>query len=154
MSSERFRYALEALLRRRRADWKTVKMEEAQAGSIVDRRNDEVDQAKGGVAETEQLLRQERRDGAAIDPRREHLLGGYLSLQRKGLEDSQRALKSARDMHERIRTNLEGISRGIKSLEKHREGREIEHKFEQGNREQKRVDELWLLRRRRNDKSK
>jgi flagellar export protein FliJ len=154
MSSERFRYALDALLRRRRSDWKTAKMEETQASRVVERRDEEVGQARHGVAETEELLRETRRGGAAIDPARWHLLSGYLSLQRKSLEDRQRALTRAQEVHERIRSGLETISRGIKSLEKHRDHREADHKIEQGNREQKRVDELWLLRRRRNENRK
>ncbi len=151
MSSERFRYALEALLRRRRSDWKTVKMEETTASKVVDDRNSEVDQARGIVEETEQSLRHARRDGVEIDPNRQHLLAGYLSLQREVLGQRQHALGQAREMHERIRTSLEGVTKGIKSLEKHREQREADHNVQQGAAEQKRVDELWLLRRRRKE---
>jgi len=141
-----FRYPLDALLRKRRSDWKTVKVEETTAGQVVDGKNAETAEAKGSVAGTEDMLRESCRDGMRIDPLRHHLLSNYLSQQRTVLKQKHQALVKAREVHERVLVNLEGIGRGIKSLEKHREGKEEEHKFERKGLEQRQTDELWLLR--------
>ncbi|HXF88970.1 MAG TPA: hypothetical protein VNK48_11510 [Xanthobacteraceae bacterium] len=145
MTTRRFRYALEALLRKRRSDWRTVKGEEMAAGRVVDDRRAEVDRAQGGVAGTEQLLRQARRGGSAIDPEQQHLLGNYLAHQRLVLAERCAALARAREVRERISANLADISRGIKSLEKHRARREADHRAAEGRREEHVLDELWLL---------
>lgn len=148
MSARRFRYPLEALLKKKRSDWKTVKVEEVTASRVVDNRRADVDQARDGIDEVEQLLRHARRDGTGIDVVQQHLLGNYLTYQRSVLVRRQQALQQAREVHGRIRSNLDGVARGIKSLEKHRVGREAEHRTAQRQLEQKNLDELWLLGRR------
>jgi hypothetical protein len=82
---------------------------------------------------------------------RQEMLSKYLSQQRSELEQRYQALQQAKQVHERVAKNLEGIGRGIKSLEKHRGGKEVDHRFEQGKLEQKQIDELWLLRQRKNE---
>lgn len=145
MTEKRFHYSLEALLRKRRSDWKTVKVEEATAGKVVDKKNEEVTAAKDVVDGAEQLLRDSCQSGKPIDPQRHYLLSSYLSQQRKELTQKQQALAKAREVHEKVAENLSGIGRGIKSLEKHRTGKEEQHKFELSLLEQKLTDELWLL---------
>jgi hypothetical protein len=145
MAAARFRYTLDALLRKRRSDWKTLKQEEVQAGRVVDSRQVEAQRARGTVAQAERLLRAGRRDGATIDPARQLRLSGYLAQQRAALADRERALAQAREVRERIRANLEGVARGIMSLEKQRAAREADYRREQGYVEQRRADELWLL---------
>lgn len=146
--SKRFRYPLDALLRKRRADWKTVKAEEATASQVVNRQNDEVRDAASSVSSVESTLRESFQSGMRIDPLQQELLSGYLSQQRSALKQKQQALTKAQEVHQQVATSLEGIGRGIKSLEKHREGRETGHRLEQHSLEQKQVDELWLLRQR------
>ena len=146
MSKNRFHYSLEALLRKRRSDWKTVKVEETTAGEVVDRKTAEVTNTKDVVEGAEQLLRDACRDGMQIDPHRHHLLTNYLVQQRTVLKQKQQALVKAREVHDQVTENLVGIGRGIKSLEKHRTGKEEQHKFELNLQEQKVTDELWLLR--------
>lgn len=150
MSPSRFRYALDGLLRKRRADWKTVKMEETTIAQVVEQRVADANDAHRTVRETEQLLRQGRGDGETIDPLRQHIFASYLTEQRGVLGQRQQALKQARDVHEQIRSNLERIARGIRSLEKHRAQREADHRLLQEGIEQNRADELWLLQRRSN----
>ena len=95
MAESRFRYVLDALLRKRRSDWKTVKLEEATAAHVVERRDAEVHEVHGSVNTTEQLLRQGRRDGEAIDPLRQHILAAYLAQQRGMLTERRQALGAA-----------------------------------------------------------
>lgn len=146
MKQAPFRYAFDALLRKRRSDWRTVKLEEITAARVLEHRDAEVTQTRDQVRETESLLRQARRDGEPVDVLRERLLAAYLHHQRGMLVQRQHVFEQARDVHERVRSNLEGIARGIKSLEKHRMRREAEHRLLQQNIEQNRIDELWLLR--------
>lgn len=123
-----------------------MKLEEVAAARVVDSRHAEAEQARGSMKETEQQLRHAQRDGMHIDLLQHHLLSGYLRHQRGVLHERELALNRAHALHERVRSNLDGIARGIKSLEKHRTGREAEHRLEQSSREQKGVDELWLFR--------
>ncbi|MFL6180642.1 MAG: hypothetical protein ACJ74E_12485 [Actinomycetes bacterium] len=146
MKQAPFRYTFDALLRKRRSDWRTVKLEEITAARVVEHRDAEVTQTRDQVRETEYLLRQARRDGEPVDVFRERVLAAYLHHQRGMLVQRQQALEQARDVHERVRSNLEGIARGIKSLEKHRTQREADHRLLQQSIEQNRIDELWLLR--------
>ena len=145
MATTRFRYPLDALLRKRQSDWKSVKLEEVTAGRLVETRGTAVDQARGTLEGAEQLLRSARGAGTPIDPAQQLSLGNYLVHQRAALHEHRQALRQAQDLRERVRSNLDGISRGIKSLEKHRAARETNHRLEQDNLEQKRLDEIWLL---------
>jgi flagellar biosynthesis chaperone FliJ len=145
MSGKRFRYPLDALLRKRRADWKTVKTEEMTASRVVERHNQEVGAVKNSIDDVERTLRDSYQEGVPIDLSRQQLLSNYLSQQRHVLEQRQKALHKAKEVYQQVVNSLEGIGRGIKSLEKHRVGKEADHKVEQYSHEQKQLDELWLL---------
>jgi len=146
MAQKPFRYSLEALLRKRQFDWKAVKLEETTAERAVSHGAVRVEEARGTIEQAEELLREARRDGTPIDATRQELLLNYLGQQRLELQERQQRLQRSRDVHTQIQSNLDGIGRGIKSLEKHRAGRQAEHALTQYGIEQRGVDELWLLR--------
>lgn len=140
-----FRYPLEPLIRKKRSDWQAVKIEEVTAGTLVDRRKTEVSKVRDDIDDAEQTLRQSWRNGMSIDPLQQQLMTTYLLQQRHLLKRHEGALEKARETHNRVLSSLETIGRGIKSLEKHRAGKEEVHQVEQSRREESAVDELWLL---------
>ena len=144
--ARRFRYSLDPFLSKRRLDWAAVKIEENQARSIVERREQEVAAIKGAIGEAEHLLRRACEHGAPIDRDQQQNIARYLKHTRTSLAEKHKLVDQANKVHERISRNLDLIRQGIKALEKHKANKHTEHSRDAQRREHNQLDELWLLR--------
>ena len=144
--TKRFRYSLDPFLKKRKLDWAAVKIEEAQAKSVVDRREKEAASLLGAINEIEHRIRESAERGASIDRDQQQNTARYLKHTRGDLAEKRKQLDQASNVHEQIRKNLDAIRQGIKALEKHKTNKQAIHTHEALRRERDQLDELWLLR--------
>ncbi|MBI3900275.1 MAG: hypothetical protein HY308_18580 [Gammaproteobacteria bacterium] len=143
--TKRFRYSLDPLLKKRQMDWSIVKVEEANAKSVVAKKENELKGIEGVIDETETLLRQSGEQGATIDRERQQSILNYLAFRHQDLNEKRKQLEQANKVHQQISRNLGTIRQGIKALEKHQSKKLGEYTDENIRREHKQLDELWLI---------
>lgn len=143
-----FRYSLDPFLKKRKLDWAAVKVEETQAKSIVERRENEATSIQGAIGEIEHRLRQSAERGVSIDRDQHQNTSHYLKYTRRDLAEKRKQVDQANKIHEQIRRNLDTIRQGIKALEKHKANKQAKHAQDALRREHNQLDELWLLRER------
>ncbi len=150
--TDRFEYQLESLLKKRLLEQDAARAEETAAREIVDVRRKAAEAVSKTIDVTEQELRKQYAHGSALDPEEQRRLMTYLTHQRKELDKKRSEVEQAVKMHEDMLRNLEAARCSVKTLEKHREGRRTEFSLEWQRAEQKRVDELWLMREHHDDR--
>ncbi len=144
--TDKFEYQLESLLRKRRLEQDVALAEEVAAREVVDARRQEAALLEQTVDLTEQELREQCAQGRDLDSGRQALLQTYLAHQREQLKRKRSDVNQAARAHEHTVQNLEFVRCGVKTLEKHKEGRHTQFSIEWQRTEQKNVDELWLMR--------
>ncbi|GEM_PF-3489563 len=149
---DRFEYQLESLLKKRLMEQDVARAEEATAHALVDTRRAEAEAIEKIIGTTEQDLREQYAHGSELDTEKQALLLTYLAYQRKQLEKKRSAVDAAVTAHEETMRHLEAARCSVKMLEKHREGRRTQFSLEWQRAEQKRVDELWLMREHHSDR--
>jgi hypothetical protein len=151
--SSTFAYQLESLLKKRLLDQDVARAEEAAARELMEAHRTEAGLIEKTIDVTEQELRGQYTRGRELDLEQQQLLLTYLTHQRKELEKKRAKLAHAVTVHEDTARNLEAACCSVKTLEKHKEGRHAEFFSEWRRAEQKRVDELWLMREHRGERS-
>jgi hypothetical protein len=146
-SGRRFKYQLQALLKKRRSELDTVIAEEAAAIQALDGLNKQRADIEHAIARAEEEMRAASRPGCAIDQEQFDLARKYLRQKREEFERKAKEVQKAEKVCEQLRRQKNAIRQGIKTLERHRETKRAEREVELRRSEQRGLDELWLLRR-------
>ena len=146
-SGRRFKYQLEALLKKRRSELDAAIAEEAAAVQALEGMKKQRAQIEDSIARTEEEMRAASSPGRPIEQEKLDLARKYLRQKREELERKEQEVQKAEKLCEQLRQQKNTIRQSIKTLERHREAKRTEREFELRRAEQRGLDELWLLRR-------
>lgn len=148
---KQFRYRMEPLLKARQWDLDIAKADEIRARAVVKERAEASERIGRAIVEIEIAIRQASTAGANIDADHHQRLTILLKMRRAEHRERLAELQQAEKMHDQSRRHVQRVKQGVLTLEKHKEGQKSERDQDVFRHEQKQMDDLWLLRKRRNE---
>jgi flagellar export protein FliJ len=142
----RFHYRMEPVLSIRRWDMDAAKAEEVRAGRVLNDRSEEARQLGESIATLEASLREAFQQGASIDMNWHQRFVAFLASRRQDFKEKLDELRTAQLVYDEMRLALSKAKKNLMVLEKHKEGKQEANVLEEVRQEQKRMDDLWLLR--------
>jgi flagellar export protein FliJ len=138
-------YTLKGLLTMRRGDLDLSRVETTKARDVLDQAAEDARRIGLTISEIEEELRAVCETGATIDPGRHAALSGFLKDRRQAMLKQMTELRNAEQLYEQSRNRLHRVKQGVMVLEKHKETKQQESEIEASRREQKLMDDMWLL---------
>lgn len=142
----KFRYSLDALLKKRRWELDSLRAEEQAARGVREQHQAECAVLTDTISAVEAELRSEQAPDRPIRPELYQVLGGFLRHKRESLTEAQERLASAEREHEDAVNRVVAMKQSLRALERHREAKENEFRTEQDREAIRASDELWILR--------
>lgn len=144
--SKPFHYSLEALLRKRNWDLQALSLEVQQALVYKEHQQRICEDMRLKILGGEDALREHHAMNMEIQPEQYNALLMFISDLRDALVVAEGRLREAADKHSELFDKLVVSKQSIKSLERHKELRRLDHRVEEQREEIRDSDELWLLR--------
>jgi flagellar export protein FliJ len=145
MSASGFHYSLQALLRMRDAELGGARDALTSARRQVEERARKLRDQLDRVVLLEQQGRQLAAPGASIDPDAAQRVQRYLALEQIEARKRQIETDEARQGETQALGRWRAAHQAVRILERHRDAMAATFEIEQTRREQRRVDELYLL---------
>jgi len=152
MSASGFNYSLRALLRMRDAELSGARDQLTAARRQVEERARKLRDQLDRVLQLEQQGRKLVAPGASIDLDAAQRVQRYLALEQGEARKRQIETDEARRGETQALGRWSTARQAVRILERHRDTMALTFEMEQARREQRRVDELYLLSRREGDK--
>ncbi len=145
MSAPGFNYSLQALLRMRDAELSGARDALTGARRQVEEHARRLREQLDGVILLEQQVRKLIAPGASIDPEAAQRVQRYLALEQIEARKRQVETDEARQSETQALGRWRAAHQAVRILERHRESMAATFEIEQTRREQRSVDELYLL---------